>query len=562
MTVRRRIILGFAFGFALLSLLVPGLDRSWGADGTEPAMDASATARMIDARIDRALSRASLEPAPAAEGERLVRRLSLDINGVIPGAKTIGAYLKSKDKDKTLQLINALIDAPAFDRHFADVFGAAWVGRKNRPDSGYFRPWLQEQFKKRRRFDAIVRDLIGAEGALDDNGASYFGLRWEAEPANFAAQSARVFMGLQIQCAQCHDHPFTEWKQEQFHEFAAYFAGIRRGNKRVGDRNIPSLMQTRNRNYRYKIKSSGQNKRFSPRFLFDLEGVSQRGPRREVVARLMTHPENPFFAKMTVNRVWKAMFGRGLVEPAEDLEGQDGYHPMLHEALAADFVASGYDLRHLVRSVALSRAYQRSSRRPKNQKDPSLALEKLAKSKDAKVREEAARKAQEEVWLFARASVRPLTPEQIVSSLFRATGVYSDGPDDASMGDMGGQGDKWKNLRRSLLRQFDALYGDEGASNPDAFDGTIPQTLLMLNGRFVNEAIKPLKGTMMAQILTGSTPTRQVVRSLFLAVLSRRPGKSEERAFTGYLRSQGSTQETYEDLMWALINSSEFLMNH
>ncbi|MDF1662373.1 MAG: DUF1553 domain-containing protein [Planctomycetota bacterium] len=520
---------------------------------------AVATARMIDARIDQAIRKAGLEPAPQAGTSEILRRLSLDLNGTIPSSQTVVKFNKSRKKDKLIQVIDAMLEDNRFNEHWSNVLTSAWVGRKRRRNSGYFRAYLKDKLAKKTPFDKLVRDVLTAKGAVDDNGASYFTLRWDTQPTNVAAQSARVFMGLQIQCAQCHDHPFSEWKQEQFHHFAAYFSQLRRGNKKKGDQNIPLVNDGQKRPYRYKLKSTGMDKTFNPKFLFEFDNADEvsSASRRSTVAGLMTHPENPYFARMTVNRVWKTMYGRGLVEPVEDLEGSAGYHPMLLEFVAQDFIASGYDLRHLIRSIALSRAYQRSSKRPASQKDPAAAFEKLAGSKNIEKREAAAIRAQEEVWLFGRASLRALTPEQIADSLLRATVPSVEGmqEDDKYM-------EKFTKLRGNLVRQFDQLYDEAEAANPDAFDGTIPQTLIMLNGKFVNEAIKPQKGTMMAYILQGSKSPKTVISTIFLAVLSRKPTKSELRKFTGYITSRGANNQTYEDLMWALINSSDFLMNH
>ena len=214
------------------------------ARGEPGKMDAKlkralAAARMIDARIDRAIHKVDMEPAPQAENEAIVRRLSLDITGRIPTPETVANYLRSKREDKLTRYIDHLLASDGFNEHWADVLQSAWVGRKRRRDSGSFRGWLREQLEKRRPFDEMVRDVIAADGRLDKNGATYFTFRWDTSPTNVAAQSARVFMGLQIQCAQCHDHPFTEWKQEQFHQFAAYFTNIRRRNIREGDKRIP-----------------------------------------------------------------------------------------------------------------------------------------------------------------------------------------------------------------------------------------------------------------------------------------------------------------------------------
>lgn len=529
----------------------------------EKIAKALAVTRMIDARIDQAMRRANITPAPQATDEEIIRRLSLDLNGVIPPPELVVAFVKYKSKEKRIQLIEKLIESKRFDRHFANVFSDGWLGRRVRRSADY-RNWMAKELSAGKPLTDIVKATIREQGP-----ANYFARRWGRNPTDMAAQSTRVFMGLQIQCAQCHDHPFTAWKQEQFHHFAAYFS--RDDNP-----------------YAYKLKDAEYEKTFEPKFLFEKEEGDLTVEKKEIglrekIAILMTEKENPYFARMSVNRVWKAMFGRGLVDPIEDLEGNDGYHPMLLSFLAEDFVANNYDIRHLIRAIVHSRAYQRSSRRTKGV-DPAVEAEKYKDSQDEEKREEANMKAQQEVWLFARASLRPLTPRQIAASLLRATGQDPDAlgdwvrkPEPKKKPMKGKAKPKKKGKKKpamdglkafltkeaQLLRQFDRLYGDEETNgNPDAFDGTVPQTLMMFNGKFVNEYVKAKKGSMMSRILANNRSPKKIVKALFLAVLSRYPTKAEMKTFSKYLKGGGSNVATCEDIMWALFNSSDFIMNH
>lgn len=550
-----------------LSFSIQGPGQSLRAD-EESAAEAArskalAATRMIDARIDQAINKAGLKPAKQASDEAIIRRLSLDLNGVIPPPELVVAFLKYRKKSKRSMLIEKMIQSPRFDTHFANVFTQAWVGRRRRRRSGEFIGWLTGEIRSRKPYTEIVKQVVMEQGK-----ANYFARRWGRDPINLAAQSTRVFMGVQIQCAQCHDHPFTDWKQDQFHHYAAYF----------GKDEEP---------YRYLNKVTGVEKQFAPKFLYDTDTkLTEAMTKRQKVATWMTGKDNPYFARMAVNRIWKSMFGRGLVEPVEDLEGTTGYHPMLLQFLAEDFMANDFDIRHLVRAIVYSRAYQRGSRRSSGY-DPAADFEKVKDSGDAEARELASMKAQQEVWLFARASLRPLTPIQIVDSLLRATGKdplaikewTKPKPKPAPKAMKGKKPDPKKkkkkpagpskeekaynNTRLRLLRTFERLYNDDGgASNPDAFDGTVPQTLNLFNGKFINEAIGAKKGTMMYRILRNSKGPKQVIEQLFLAVLSRYPTKTESRLFRKYLRGKGASVETCEDIMWALINSSDFVMNH
>jgi hypothetical protein len=500
---------------------------------------ARSTAKMIDARIDQAMARAKLQPAPRSDRYELIRRLSLDLNGLIPTTESLKTHARSADVAK---YVETLLEDDRYGEHLSNVLTRAFVGRKRDAAAVTFRGWLKKRISRGQAFDQMVRDILESKATKKNarpQGAAYFFLRWQQKTEDVAAQSARAFMGLQIQCAQCHDHPFNDWKQEQFHQYAAYFS------------RAP---------YSYKLQS-GQSTVFQPRFLFSIELQSPKNMSpQKTIARLITHPENPYFARMTVNRIWKMLFGRGLIEPIEDLESQPGDHPRLLNFLAQDFISQGFDLRHLIRSIVLSRSYQRSSKRAAEQSNPGPESEKPGAMGAHKGASQRLLKAYQEVRLFARATLRPLSPEQIVDSLLRATGrerLLMRGSSRARKLNR----IRFNYLKNKLHLQFEQLTDDQEAK-PDIFEGTIPQALILLNGRFVNEAIEAEDGTFMESLLRSGNSGNVMLKRLFRTALSRPPSKEEMKTLGPLLKHRSARPEALEDLMWAMINSPEWLLNH
>lgn len=551
LTIRCASLVGLLSVLCLLPLGSPRLlaDDSLKASRKDAQRDAQAAATMIDARVDKALARAGIKAAPKAEKSALIRRLSLDLTGRIPSYETARKPPSVKD------FIEQCLSSESFNEHWSNVLTRSWVGRRRDPRANVFRDWLKNQLREQRAYDVIVRRVITTQ-SFDmrdpSTGAGYFFRRWGPDTSELAGQISRVFMGVQIQCAQCHDHPFSDWTQEQFHGFAAYFSVS--GSHQVTLKN-------------------GQSRRFQPKSLWDnLKARKPSAPRLQRGADLVTQKNNAYFARMAVNRVWKEVFGRGLIDPIEDLEAQEGAFPMLLQFLAEDFMAHDFDIRHLLRGIVLSRTYQRSSRRPAKQADPAREYERLKQQTKPKepeahrrAKQRAAAQAQQELTLFARASLRPLTPEQIVDSLIRATGADKQDPKalkNKSRSQRRVARARYKYFKSQLREAFEQLYDDAENTQPDHFGGTIPQTLILLNGPFVNEAIQAEDETMLAEIVKRGGSTKKMVERVFLATLSRKPNKQEMGFARGHLKDKDGRSAALEDLMWALINSSEFLMNH
>ncbi|MDF1665774.1 MAG: DUF1553 domain-containing protein [Planctomycetota bacterium] len=516
--------------FTLCLVLMPG--TLWADDARSALKRARATSRMIDARLDKAQREANVTATNKANAHVLIRRLSLDLNGIIPSSADIKKYARSKSLEA---YIEARLSDPRYGLHFSNVLTRAFVGRRRDNNAAFFRDWLGKELEKERSFQKIAQELIrGTPKGRSDagNGQAFFNRRWGPKPEEIAAQSARVFMGLQIQCAQCHDHPFNKWRQQQFHGYAAFFTET---------------------NYRYKLKGSSAPSSFAPRFLFPLEKPSSL-TRRDAVAKLTTAKENPYFAKAIVNRIWFSLMGRGLVEPVEDLESSPGRFPQLLEFLAADFIANDFQVKHLVRSIVFTKAYSRNSRRL------SLGRKKVPSKDLEENQQDRLLRFSEEETLFARFTIRPLSPEQIVDSLLRATGrealSYKGGAKTRKLAKI-----RFDYLKEKLQGQFEQLY-DDSEGQADLFQGTIPQTLILLNGSFINEAIEAEDGTFMERLARSSGSRKILLQRLFVQTLSRPPSKAEQSTLAPLLGPRDTRMTIAEDLMWALLNSSEWLLNH
>lgn len=504
-----------------------------------------AVIKRIDSMIAKRLKEAGFHPSLPADELVLLRRLSLDLTGVTPQPESVINYRRLKSKKKRNILIQKLINSSRFSEHMADQLIRSWIGWSRTRGYQSFRIWLVEQIQDGRPLDAIVRDIIDSQSK--GYGPRLLESLSLGRPSTFASDSARAFMGLQIGCAECHDHPFSKWKQKQFHRYTAFFA---RGE--------------------HSFDVGGNFQSFEPRFPikigrgFDSKSKrlkSKRGQytKRELVARWITHPRNPYFAKSTVNRLWKSFMGRGLVEPVDDLEQASGPHRPVLDLLAKYFVQTGFDLRALARVIVRLEAYQRSSIQAPTPDDPVIQRQEAQKSGDEDQIEEALARFQLSQSLYERASIRMLTPHQIVASILRASGIEPTYQVNAR-GSMGEQ-QSYEMLRRRMISQFEQLYDDKSPA-PGIFEGSVRQKLVLFNDSFINSAMKAIKGSMLSIILREGRTDSERVRALYIATLARRPSEDEIKMCLRVVRRAGKKVEGFEDLMWALLNSSEFLMNH
>jgi hypothetical protein len=489
-------------------------------------LDPAALARLIDEQIDRRLAEAKVNPAPLASDAEFLRRVYLDLTGVIPTPEKARAFLDSTDPDKRARLIDELLASPNYGRRQADL----WVPKLFPKDSANrfvlkepFVRWLEAEFNANTPWNEFVTKLVTATGTVEQNPAvTYFLANRSVD--KLTDTCTQHFLGIQLQCAQCHNHPFTGWKQTEYWGMAAFFSKVNPQNpknaNKGGDNTQIGVRETAAKT---KLKDffPEATKVVPPKVLGgDEVKASAADPLRPVLAAWMTAPDNPYFARAMVNRTWAMLFGRGFVNPIDDMhEDNQPSHPELLTELSAAF-ARGHDVKALVRGICLSRAYQRTS--------------KPTAGDDA---------------LFARMTMKVMTPEQLYDSLTQvagATQMAQAREKAAAQNKQGGNGP------RDQFVQF-FLAGAEEPSLTD-YEAGIPQALRMMNGRLsANPAV------VRAFVKPGAKPA-EVIESIYLAALSRRPTDGEVAKLTAYVSKAATPAEGYGDVLWAVLNSSEFAM--
>jgi hypothetical protein len=366
--------------------------------------DAAALARLIDGEIDKALAAAKVAASPLCSDEEFVRRAYLDVTGVIPTAEQAKAFLDSKDEARRGKLIDDLLANPNFGKRLTDVWFPKLFPRDSNNRFVLRDPlvkWLTDKFNANTPWNQFVFDLVTATGTVEENPAvTYFLANRSVDKLTDGI--SQHFLGIQLQCAQCHNHPFTEWKQTEYWGMAEFFARVQPQNPKNGNKGGDNTqIGVRETAARTKLKDffPESAKQVAPKFLGGAEAkIAPTEPARPVLARWMTAPDNPFFAKAMVNRTWAALFGSGFVNPIDDMhDGNVPSHPALLDAMARDFSRNGFDVKFLYKSILLSKAYQRTSKPAAgNDKDETL---------------------------FSHQAVKVLSPEQLFDSLAQTTGL-------------------------------------------------------------------------------------------------------------------------------------------
>lgn len=491
--------------------------------------DAAQLARYIDTLVAKKLAEAKIPASPVCSDEEFVRRVYLDLTGVIPSADKAKAFIDSTVADKRAKLIDELLENPNYGRRLADL----WVPRLYPRDSNNrfvlkepLVKWLTDSFNQNMPWDKMVHQLVTASGTVEENPPVTFYLA-NRSVDKLTDSVSQNFLGIQLQCAQCHNHPFTEWKQTEYWGMAAFFSKVQPQNPRnanKGGDNTKIGVQELPSKSRVKDFFPESAKDVPAKFLEgDVAPLTVGQPYRPVLANWMVSPHNPFFSKAIVNRTWGQMFGTGFVNPIDDLLPENTpSHPDLLAGLARQFSADGYDLKHLYRAICNSQTYQRTSK-------------PLAANKD-------------DVKYFSHMTMKVMSPEQLYDSLTQVAGPAQTGERPRPMNPRPGGG--------SPRDQFVTFYlAGADAVNPMEYEAGIPQALRLMNSR-----------------LGGGNPavTRQyagprdapagVIEKIYLAALSRRPTKDELDRLTAYVAKANTPTEAYADIVWVILNSSEFAM--
>jgi hypothetical protein len=482
----------------------------------------------VDAEFAESWEAAGLEPAAPADDLTLIRRLSLALTGTIPSFEEIRAFEAQPEGERIHWWLSYLFEDRRYSDYLAERLARAYVGVDGGPFLVYrrrrFVSWLSEQIQANIAYDELVRSLINAQGIWTTNPEVNFftatidqNNKTGPNEIKLAARTTRAFLGVRIDCVQCHDDFMGDrWKQKDFHGLAAFYAGASMGNTGLHEKDEA---------YEYQFRPGRDPETVLPEAPFEAALRPEGGQLREQLAKWVTHDKNEAFARAICNRVWALIFGAPLMDPVDSIPLEGPFAPGL-DALAEDLVAHDYDLQRLIRVIASTRAFQLSS--------------------------ESVSEAQEDAWAaFPHTRLRP---EQVAGSVIQASSVSTIDAEShilVRLGRFGSQND------------FIKRYGDAGEDEFDASGGTIPQRLLMMNGELVHKKTKEdLVMNAGSQILVAAPSDSAAIETSYLSVLTRRPNETEREHFETLLGDADKRGHAMQDLYWTLINTTEFSWSH
>ena len=519
-----------------------------------PTRQVSSSTKHLDRHINAVLKREGIQPSKMSEDTEFLRRVHLDMTGRIPTPEEVLDFLKDGSSTKRQKKIETLLDSEDYLEYWTELWVNWLIGRRSDTDSQRLglRLWVRDALAKNMPYNQFVQELIAADGELRDNGAGNYIQRYERSPIFLTSHASRLFLGLPMQCAECHDHKTEVWSQEDFYGIAAFFTGIKSERKgyidsmdMVGnERRIDNFLLTNKPEDSIWVRDLEKHVR--PHFLDGTEYKGSRLKKREALAQWMTDKSNPYFSQTLVNRIWKRFLGRAFVEPVDGFgEENQATNPELLKWLANDFVIHDYDLQHLMRTILNSETYQRTSQTNKSNEDDEL--------------------------YYSHAYVKPLTAEQFFYSLLQATGferlqqVKMEGIKKRGGEDRRGMLRSLERKKREHLQKFLFLLDNGEMEEIEAFNGTVPQALMMINGDMVNESASHEEhGSFINYVLAKWREPNDRMEYIYLNVLSRLPTTQEKTYFQRYMeRSLYRNKDlAYEDLYWVLLNSAEFSLNH
>jgi hypothetical protein len=488
----------------------------------------------IDRLVHDKLKRLNILPSDVSSDAEFLRRVSVDLTGIPPAPEQIRAFLadKTESRRKRALLVDKLLDRPEFVNHWSVKWSdLLQVNRTKLGDKGVwtFREWIRESLANNKPYDQLVRELVTARGSTFRNPPANF-LRFTKEPKVAMETTTQLFLGVRMVCAQCHDHPFEQWTQNQYYSLSAFFGRV--GLKPGMESEEEVVFEKRED---AEIHHPKDGRIMPAKFLFGADHFTVRETDlRESLAEWLTSKENPYFAKAMANRLWSYFIGRGIIEPVDDIRASNPpTNPALLDALTRDFIEHNFDLKHLMRTIVTSRAYQLSFRTNETNAHDDIN--------------------------FSHALPRRLSAEQLLDAVYVATGTHSklkevpagsnaqDFPDPSV--DRGGFLDLFGRPERQTSCECERRS-----------DVSLVQALNLLNGSTIADAIADAEGRVAKLILGGATD-RQIVDELYLAALGRSPEAGERDLAQTYLAGGPSRAERAQDLLWALLNSNAFLFN-
>ena len=522
------------------------------------------TVQRIDELIEENWEAYSLKPSKQASDGEWCRRVYLDVIGRIPTVEELDAYVSSRDENKKKKLIEKLLYDDDYTEEFARNWTTVWtnllIGRTGGTDRNSMinragmQKYLRDSFARNKPFDKFAYELITASGSTtpgeeDFNGAvNYLIDKVNEENAALAtASTSKLFLGLQVQCTQCHNHPFNKWKQDSYWNMNAFFRQARafRGGMRLRDGGPAKLLDQDfrgesgdidNADLFYELRN-GLVKIAFPVFVDGTEigksGYVNVVNRRAEYGKLVI--ESEYFPKAIANRMWGHFLGYGFTKPVDDLAPHNiPSNSELLNFLASEFKSRDFDLRQMITWITLSKPYGLSSKRTKaNEKDDPL-LGQPPK--------------------FSHFYLRQMRAEELYESLLVATRA----------GEAQGSYEQQEQQKNRWLSQFSTAFGTDEGDETTTFNGTIPQTLMMFNGEMIREATSSARGGLIERLARNTEMSaKQKIDYLFKAGLGRKPNSTEANMAKAFFRARGENlAEALTDVWWVVLNTNEFIFNH
>jgi len=499
-----------------------------GLNYTEPAAD---NVNYIDELVSAKLKKLRLVPSGQCTDEEFLRRISIDLVGLLPTREEYSAFLADANPNKREAKIDELIGR----KEFTDVWVSKWAewlmlrsdgNRKSYKMIVLYHQWVSEKIASNTPLDQMVKELLASNGGIFKTPeASFYEI--ERDRLKIAENTAQIFMGMRIQCAQCHNHPFDRWTQDEYYNFAAFFAQV--GRKTAEDPREQIIFNAGGG----EVKHPVTGKDMAPVFLGGGPADTKGKDRREVLAEWLASPKNPFFAQNFANRVWDHFFGMGIINPVDDVRvSNPASNPELLAELAKRFTDSNYNFKQLVKEICMSRSYQRTTQRNEsNQTDERN---------------------------FAHQNVRRIKAESmldIVSQVTNTKDKFRGLPLGARAVEIADG-----NTSDYFLTTFGRATRETPCSCEVRMEPTLSQALNLMNGDVVNGKIQ--RGGVLKSLKEEKLEPMQIVEQLYVSCLVRKPTEEEKTALAPMFAEGSDTNKALEDVFWALLNSREMLFNH
>ncbi|WP_286177773.1 DUF1549 domain-containing protein [Rhodopirellula sp. JC639] len=518
---------------------------------------------MINDAIEQGWADYEITPAKEAADAIWCRRVFLDIIGRIPNLEEQQEFASDRGGDRRAKLVDRLLHDDRYTEEYANHWATVWTNlligrgggmdRRDLTNRDGMMKYLRDSFAANKSYDRMVYELVTAEGATKPGAAGFNGAvnflvgKVNEEKAVLAASSvSRIFLGQQVQCTQCHNHPFNDWKQQKFWEFNSFFRQTRALRRFVDGTRDVEYAELVSEDYAgeagdpndalvfYEMRN-GLTRVAYPVFTDGTEiaksGYVDDVNRRKELGRLMLDSQS--LDRMAINRYWSMFLGYGFTKPIDDMGPHNNpTHPELLDNLSEAFRGSSYNLKDLITWITLSRPYSLASVLGSNNQidDPSIG----------------------ETPKFSRFYLRQMSAEQLYQSLVSASG-----------GNAQGTYEQQEKKRRDWMRQFVVTFGTDEGDEATTFDGSIPQALMLFNGELTQNATSIKPGSFLDRLSQSGRSARERLNRLYMAGLSRTPTK-RELALAGELyRARGGKEiEMLQDVWWAILNSNEFIMQH